>query len=203
MSIVRNVSLLTKYDLHLLNGGNEINAKDTGSISFSTVEELYEKIKNDDDLQIVDVRETSEFESEKIRDAISAPLSKFKDSSRRIDKKCHSYITCQSGKRAEKYAKQLLEKGHENISVVTGGLKSWIDAGYPIEKEEGKVWSLERQVRFTTGLLVLLGVVLSFVFNPMFLILSGAIGAGLVFAAVTDTCGIAMVLARMPWNQKC
>ncbi len=180
-----------------------MNAEDTGGISFPTVAELYEKIKNDDDLQIVDVREISEFESEGIRGSISAPLSRFKESSRRIDKNRHSYIICQSGKRAGKYAKQLLENGYENISVVKGGLKSWIDAGYPVEYTESKAWSLERQVRFTAGLLVLLGVVLSFVFNPMFIILSGAIGAGLVFAAITDTCGMAMVLARMPWNQKC
>ncbi len=180
-----------------------MNAKDTGGLSFSTVAELYEKIKNGDDLQIVDVRETSEYEGERIKGAISAPLSRFKESSERIDKNRHSYIICQSGKRAEKYAKQLLENGYENISVTKGGMKSWIDAGYPIEKGESRVWSLERQVRFTAGLLVLLGVVLSFVINPLFSLLSGAIGAGLIFAAVTDTCGLAMVLARMPWNQKC
>jgi rhodanese-related sulfurtransferase len=180
-----------------------MNAKDTGGISFSTVAELYEKVKNEDDLQIVDVRETSEYEGERIKGAISAPLSRFKESSGSIDKNRHSYIICQSGKRAEKYAKQLLENGYENISIVKGGMKSWMDTGYPVEKGESRVWSLERQVRFTAGLLVLLGVVLSFVFNPLFSLLSGAIGAGLIFAAVTDTCGLAMVLARMPWNQKC
>ncbi len=180
-----------------------MNAKDTGGISFSTVAELYDMIKNEDDLQIVDVRETSEYGSEKIKGATSAPLSRFKESSRRIDRNRHSYIICQSGKRAENYAEQLLENGYENVSVVKGGLKSWIDAGYPVEKGGSRVWSLERQVRFTAGLLVLLGVILSFVFNPMFLILPAIVGAGLIFAAVTDTCGMAMALARMPWNQKC
>ncbi len=180
-----------------------MNAKDTSDIRFSTVTELYEKIKNEDDFQIVDVRETSEYESERIKDAISAPLSRFEESSKRIDKNRDSYIICQSGKRAEKYAKQLLENGYKNISVAKGGLKLWIDAGYPVERGESKVWSLERQVRFTAGLLVLLGVVLSYSFNSMFLILPGIVGGGLIFAAVTDTCGMAMVLARMPWNQKC
>ncbi|MCR4288736.1 MAG: rhodanese-like domain-containing protein [Candidatus Scalindua sp.] len=180
-----------------------MNAKDTGDISFSTVAELYDIIKNEDDLQIVDVRETSEYESERIKGAISAPLSRFEESFRIIDENRHSYIICQSGKRAENYAKQLLKNGYENVSVVKGGLKSWLDAGYPVEKGESRVWSLERQVRFTAGSLVLLGVVLSFVFNPMFLVLPGIVGAGLIFAAVTDTCGMAMVLARMPWNQKC
>ncbi len=183
--------------------GSEMSDKKDYDLSYTTVKELYEKIKGGKDVHVLDVREILEYGSERIQGAISTPLSKFKESSRKIDKNRHSYIICQSGKRAVKYAKQLLENGHENISVVKGGLKSWIDAGYPIEKGESKVWSLERQVRFTAGLLVLLGVVLSFIFNPMFIILSGAIGAGLVFAAVSDTCGMAMVLARMPWNQKC
>ena len=94
-----------------------------------------------------------------------------------------------------------MEDGYGNISVVEGGLKAWIDAGYPIEEGENKLWSLERQVRFAAGLLVLLGVVLSLVLNPAFLILSVIVGAGLVFAAVTDTCGMAILLARMPWNK--
>jgi len=177
--------------------------KKTNDVSLLTVKELYEKIKDGKDVQIFDVREASEYEGRRIKGAISAPLSRFKESSKIFDRNRHSYIVCQAGKRAERFASKLLEDGYANISVVEGGLKAWIEAGYPVEKGESKVWSLERQVRFTAGLLVLLGVVLSFVFNPMFLILSGAIGAGLVFAAVTDTCGMAMVLARMPWNQKC
>jgi rhodanese-related sulfurtransferase len=176
--------------------------KKNDDLSFTSVKELYEKIKDGKDVQVLDVREVSEYEGKRIKGAISAPLSRFKDSSEIFDRKCHSYIVCQAGKRAEQFARRLLEDGFANISVVEGGLKAWIDAGYPVEKGESKVWSLERQVRFTAGLLVFLGVVLSFVFNSLFLILSGAIGAGLVFAAVTDTCGMAMVLAWMPWNQK-
>ena len=150
---------------------------------------------------MVDVREASEYEGRRVRGAISAPLSGFEESSKLIDRNHHSYIICQAGKRAEQYAKRLQKHGYEDISVIEGGLKAWIDAGYPVERGESRVWSLERQVRFTAGSFVLLGVVLSFVFSPAFLILSGIVGAGLVFAAVTDTCGMAMLLARMPWNQ--
>ncbi len=177
--------------------------KKANDVSLLTVKELYEKIKDGKDVQVFDVREASEYEGKRIKGAISAPLSRFKESSKIFDRNRHSYIVCQAGKRAEQFARKLLEEGYGNISVVEGGLKAWIDAGYPIEKGESKVWSLERQVRFTAGLLVLLGVVLSFVFYPMFLILPGIVGTGLIFAAVTDTCGMAMVLARMPWNQKC
>ncbi len=191
------------YLLDINGRGNEMSARDSGSISFFSVAELYDMIEKEDNLQIVDVRETPEYENKRIKGATSAPLSRFKENSNGIDRDRHLYIICQSGKRAESYAKQLLENGHENVSVVKGGLKSWIDAGYPVEKGESRVWSLERQVRFTAGFLVLLGVVLSFIVTPMFLILSGIVGFGLIIAAVTDTCGMAMVLARMPWNQKC
>jgi rhodanese-related sulfurtransferase len=175
--------------------------KKINDIKLSTVKELYEKIKEGKDVQILDVREVFEYGGKRIKGAILAPLSRFKESSRIFDRNLHSYIVCQSGKRAEQFAKRLLDDGYENISIVEGGLKAWIDAGYPIEKGESKLWSLERQVRFVAGLLVLLGVFLSLVLNSAFLILSGIVGAGLVFAAVTDTCGMAMLLARMPWNK--
>jgi len=61
--------------------------------------------------------------------------------------------------------------------------------------------SLERQVRIAAGSLVLLGAVLSLLVHPYFIGLAAFVGAGLVFAGVTDTCGMAMCLARMPWNQ--
>ncbi|MHC4139677.1 MAG: rhodanese-like domain-containing protein [Planctomycetota bacterium] len=175
--------------------------KKINNVNLSTAEELYKKIKDGKDVQILDVREVFEYEGKRIKCAILAPLSRFNESSKIFDRNRHSYIVCQAGKRAEQFAKRLLEKGYENISVLEGGLKAWIDAGYPIEEGENKLWSLERQVRFVAGLLVLLGVFLSLILNPAFLILSGIVGAGLVFAAVTDNCGMAMLLARMPWNK--
>ena len=80
-------------------------------------------------------------------------------------------------------------------------MTAWAGANLPVIKGESKVWSLERQVRFTAGLLVLAGVVVGFAVTPYLFLLSGFVGAGLVFAAVTDTCGMAMMLARMPWNK--
>lgn len=175
--------------------------KKTSEVKFSNAAELYNKIESGEGVQIVDVREVSEYEGRRISGAILAPLSRFEESSKVVDRSRHSYIICQAGKRAGLYAEKLIKQGYNNCTVLEGGLKAWIESGYPVEKGESRVWSLERQVRFAAGLLVLLGVVLSLVFNPMFLILSGIVGAGLVFAAVTDTCGMAMLLARMPWNQ--
>jgi len=86
--------------------------------------------------------------------------------------------------------------------VVEGGMMAWSGANLPTVKGESKVWSLERQVRFTAGLLVLLGVALTLVIHPYFVVVPAFVGAGLTFAGATDWCGMAMLLAKMPWNQQ-
>ena len=73
--------------------------------------------------------------------------------------------------------------------------------GMEILRQHALVQKLERQVRFTAGSLVLTGVVLAVLIHPYFVWLSAFIGAGLVFAAVTDTCAMGMLLAKMPWNK--
>jgi len=79
-----------------------MSVKNTSDISFSTVAELYKRITDEEKIQVVDVRETSEYEGKRIKGAVSAPLSKFNESSKLVDKDRHSYIVCQSGKRAAK-----------------------------------------------------------------------------------------------------
>ena len=84
--------------------------------------------------------------------------------------------------------------------VIEGGINALNSAGVAIEKGSSNVISLERQVRIAAGSLVVVGVVLGTVLNQWFYALAGFVGAGLVFAGVTDTCGMGMMLARMPWN---
>jgi hypothetical protein len=86
--------------------------------------------------------------------------------------------------------------------VIEGGLSSLKQQGLATEQGQGKVISLERQVRIVAGLLVLIGVVLGTWYNLWFYGLSGFVGAGLAFAGITDTCAMGMALARMPWNNK-
>lgn len=85
--------------------------------------------------------------------------------------------------------------------MVEGGTLAWEAAGFPVERGESRVISLERQVRIGAGALVVSGVLLARFVHPAFLWLSGFVGAGLVFAGVTDTCGMGMLLAKAPWNQ--
>src|SRR5690606_38705444 len=87
-----------------------------------------------------------------------------------------------------------------NVVNVAGGTSAWDAAGLPVVRGQ-KAISLERQVRVTAGFLALLGAVLALTVHPYFALLAAVIGAGLMVAGITDTCGMAMVLARMPWNQ--
>ena len=94
-----------------------------------------------------------------------------------------------------------MAKGFTDIHVIEGGMAAWSEANLPMIKGDSRVWSLERQVRFTAGLFVLAGVLLGILVNPYLVLISGFIGAGLMISAVTDTCGMGMILARMPWNK--
>jgi rhodanese-related sulfurtransferase len=91
------------------------------------------------------------------------------------------------------------ETGYSNVISVEGGTNAWSEAGLPVVRGK-KAVSLERQVRIAAGFLVLLGIGLGVVVHPYLLGLSAFVGAGLMFSGITDTCGMALVLARMPWN---
>lgn len=113
-------------------------------------------------------------------------------------------IVCRSGGRARQAYEKLTASGIANISVLDGGIMAWDNAGLAVVRggDTGakKVISLERQVRIAAGGLVFLGVVLGVALHSALLIIPAFVGLGLVFAGVTDSCGLAMVLARMPWN---
>ncbi|WP_406701253.1 rhodanese-like domain-containing protein [Singulisphaera sp. Ch08] len=110
------------------------------------------------------------------------------------------YLICRSGSRGRQACEAFHAAGFTNVVNVEGGTTAWEQAGLPVIRGK-KAVSLERQVRIAAGALVVVGTVLGAFVHPGFLGLSAFIGAGLVFAGVTDTCGMGMMLARMPWNQ--
>ncbi len=150
--------------------------------------------------QIVDVREFSEYDAERVEGATLASLSTLDQNLGLIERDRPVYLMCRSGKRAQQAAERLAGRGFADLRVIDGGLQGWSEAGLPVERGTGRVWSLERQVRFVAGLFVLTGILLSLI-SPWFVLLSGFVGAGLTFSAITDTCGMGMMLARMPWNR--
>ena len=111
------------------------------------------------------------------------------------------YVICQSGARSAKAYERLQDFGMANVYSVEGGTDAWARAGLPIDRGAGKVISLERQVRIAAGAIILVGSLLAWRIHPAFLAIPAAVGAGLVFAGVTNFCGMALLLAKMPWNR--
>ncbi len=112
------------------------------------------------------------------------------------------YLLCKGGGRATQAAEKLEKSGFTQCCVVEGGTQASTDAGLPVERSGRKVMSLERQVRVAAGTLVLAGIVLGTWVHPGFYGLSAFVGAGLIFAGLTDWCGMGLLLGRMPWNQR-
>lgn len=152
---------------------------------------------------VIDVRTPVEFRSVRIATASNLPLDEIDEETlARLERNgAPLYLICQSGTRSEKALQKLqaLGKGADSVCVA-GGMRAWEENGFPVV-EGKKVVSLERQVRIAAGSLVFLGVLLSVLAHPGFVWLSAFVGAGLVFAGVTDTCGMGLLLARMPWNR--
>ena len=110
------------------------------------------------------------------------------------------YLICKSGNRSGMAVQRFIDSGIDNVFSVEGGTMAWEQAGLPVKRGK-KAISLERQVRIAAGFLTLLGAVLGYFVHPSFTGLSGFIGAGLMFAGITDTCGMGMMLSKMPWNR--
>ena len=150
---------------------------------------------------LIDVREFPEFAAGRVPGAKLIPLSQLTKRRDEITREQTIYVICRSGRRANEAQQKLLAWGFADVRNVTGGFLAWQDAGLPIERDERAPWALERQVRLMAGSLVLLCVLLSVFVAQPFIWLAGFIGAGLTFAALTNTCAMGMLLARMPWNR--
>ena len=149
-------------------------------------------------IRLIDVRTPLEYSEVHIEGAELMPLDKLNPD----EVKGSNCVTiCRSGKRASSAAKKLEKSGCENVRVMEGGMMAWEDAGLPVERGDSVI-SLERQVRIAAGLLVLVGVILGTWLNPWFYALSAFVGAGLTFAGITDFCGMGLLLAKAPWNQR-
>ena len=167
--------------------------------------ELNRLIASGGPVELLDVRTPGEFESVHVPGARLIPLDEL-DAGAFLKQRGKAdqpvYILCQSGGRARKAIEKLQQAGFGGGVLVEGGTQAWIDAGLPVTRGAAGVISLERQVRIAAGSLVLTGVVLAYFVHPGFIALSAFVGAGLVFAGVTDWCGMGLLLAKMPWNQK-
>jgi rhodanese-related sulfurtransferase len=112
------------------------------------------------------------------------------------------FILCHSGGRAKQAAEKLSRAGYQDCVVVEGGTSAWAASGLPVVRGTSKVIALERQVRIAAGAMVLSGVMLSQFVNPAFIWLAGFVGGGLIFAGITDWCGMGILISKMPWNAR-
>jgi rhodanese-related sulfurtransferase len=154
------------------------------------------------DAMLIDVRTPGEFGGEHIDGAISLPLDALREDRVRnvLGDRRDCVVVCQSGRRATTAAERLTAWGFSPV-VLAGGLNAWKEAGNPVKRGRGVI-SIERQVRIAAGSLVLLGVGAGLSGYPGWFGLAVFVGAGLVFAGITDFCGMGLLLARMPWNQR-
>jgi rhodanese-related sulfurtransferase len=153
---------------------------------------------------LLDVRTPVEFREAHVEFARNVPLDHLDPEAIMQARNGHSgeplFLVCMGGARSEKACEKFQQKGFTNVVNVEGGTQACEQAGLPIVRGK-KAISLERQVRIAAGSLVLIGAILGWLVYPGFYGLSAFIGAGLLFAGTTDTCGMGMLLARMPWNQ--
>jgi rhodanese-related sulfurtransferase len=168
---------------------------------------LQRRLKGDATIALIDVRSPAEYRDGHIPGAHLAPLDELKVSNLpdiasgaglRADKPL--YLTCHAGLRAEQAAQVFREAGLNHLVLVRGGTEAWQKAGLPI-KRCGNSLSLERQVQIAVGSLLVLKVFFGFTVHELFFVAGAVIGTGLITAGLTRWCGMAKLIARMPWNR--
>jgi rhodanese-related sulfurtransferase len=172
------------------------------SVTTMSPKQLHDLVQSGTSVELIDVRTPVEYREVHVSFARNVPLDQL-DATQLASGRSGSeplYVICRSGSRGKQACEKFLAAGHTNVVNVEGGTLAWDQAGLPVVRGE-KTISLERQVRIAAGLLVLIGSVLGAFVSPYWIGLSAFVGAGLTFAGITDTCGMGMILARMPWNQ--
>jgi rhodanese-related sulfurtransferase len=164
-----------------------------------------------DDLTVVDVRTPAEYASGHLPGALNVPLDRLGRAVPALQEAAgrgEVLIVCQSGGRSAAARAQLSASGVPTLDLA-GGTSDWAARGHELVRPAGgpaggpakPVWAMERQVRLAAGSLVLTGLALGLLLHPAWQLLSAGIAGGLVFSALTNTCGMAVVLGKLPYNR--
>jgi rhodanese-related sulfurtransferase len=173
------------------------------NINTISPQQLHDAVQSGQAVELIDVRTPVEFREVHVSFARNVPLDGLEAAKPAAGRNGASeplYVICRSGNRSKQACEKLLAAGYTKVINVEGGTQAWDEAELPVVRGQ-KAISLERQVRIAAGSLVLVGAVLGYFAHPYWIGLAAFVGAGLVFAGITDTCGMGMLLARMPWNQ--
>lgn len=167
--------------------------------------QLNDLIQKGDKSPLLDVRTPAEHAEMHVPGVTLVPLDQLNAASLcadgGMDKAKPVYFLCRSGGRATQAAQKLEKYGFANCVVVEGGTQAWADAGLPLNRGAAMM-SLERQVRLCIGIVVLVSALLAMYVNGSFVWLCAFMGCALIITALADWCGMALLLARMPWNQR-
>ena len=164
----------------------------------------FKKLVENNEIQLlIDVRSPAEYEAVHVNGAINIPLGELTtEKLLELNKSSPDiYFICQSGGRSSKACEKFANFTQFNVISVEQGTKGAQEAGISIISSSRKVISLERQVRIAAGFLVATSTIFGALVNINFLFISGFVGIGLMFAGITDWCGMALLLAKCPWNQ--
>ena len=170
-----------------------------------TATEFLAKSQAPEDI-VIDLRTNAEVASECLENCTNLPVQELDHAvlERLLSNKSQPhgdiYLLCQTGRRADMAVDKLKGQSERNFVIIEGGLTALKAAGASVKTGDKKVVSLERQVRIVAGALTLAGVLLGYFVNANLFVIAGGVGAGLLFSGITDTCGMAMLLAKMPWN---
>jgi rhodanese-related sulfurtransferase len=165
-----------------------------------TATDLGALLEGHGDVRVLDVRTPGEFESAHIAGAYNIPLGDLPaalDELREVAGRL--VVVCQSGARAGRACDVLAHAGVDGVDVLDGGMAAWQRAGLPVRRTRAR-WELERQVRLVAGGLVAASIVAS-IGRPAARFVAGAVGAGLVTAAITNTCAMGRLLSALPYNR--
>lgn len=173
------------------------------SIATISPKQLQELIQSGRAIELIDVRTPVEYREVHVTAAQNVPLDQLdagQIAASRAGKTEPLYVICKSGSRGRQACEKLVAAGCTQIFNVEGGTSACEQAGLAVVRGK-KCISLERQVRIVAGAMVLTGAALGYFVQREWIGLSAFVGAGLMFAGITDTCGMALILARMPWNK--
>jgi rhodanese-related sulfurtransferase len=168
-------------------------------MSLPTIDVARARLLLDQGAVLVDVREADEHARERVPGARHNPLSRLAAVEAPTGQPV--IFHCRSGARTAANAPRLAAATRCEAYLLEGGLEAWKRAGLPVAVDRSQPIEIMRQVQIVAGSLVLLGVVLGVWVAPAFLGLSAFVGAGLAFAGISGWCGMARLLALMPWNR--
>lgn len=156
------------------------------------------QLLEDNKVTLIDVRESCEHDSVRIKDSILIPSSNFDE--KQIPKVEGKKIVfyCKSGARSSAVVSKLDNPDYYNL---VGGISLWIANGYSVVRGESAILPLDRQVQLTIGLSAAIFSILAIKYNPMFALVPLFFGCGLTFAGLTGRCGLLYLLAKAPWNK--